>query len=60
MDPVFRHNRQEVLQASNIDGMLDKAFPRLLELLESRHREALDGLLTTWRHFGLTLPGISH
>ena len=33
-DPVLRHNQEPVLQADEIDGALDRAFPHIQELLE--------------------------
>ena len=51
-DPVLRHKQETLLRASEINEALDKAFPRVLELLEKWMQRgsgwAIDRVETLW------------
>lgn len=59
-DPVLRHKQEVLLQKSEIDGVLNQAFPRIQETLEKWTQRAsgwkVDRVETLWLDFVRYLP----
>ena len=59
LDPVLRHKQEALMRAGEINEALDKALPASWSCSKSGRREAQDGPLIEWRHYGWTSPDIS-